>query len=115
VGYSYRYTTTNRERIGSVAVGYADGFRRRVGNFVLVGGRRVATAGGVCMDQIMLRLDDCPEARIGDEVVLLGRQGDAVITAEEIGHEWNTVNYDVVCGLQARVPRIYFNQQDETA
>jgi alanine racemase len=114
VGYSYRYTTHKQERIGAVAVGYADGLRRRVGNFALVGGKRVRLAGGVCMDQIMLQLDEVPEAKIGDEVVLLGRQGEALITAEEIAREWGTVNYDVVCGLQARVPRIYMNGMDET-
>ncbi len=109
VGYSYRYTTHQRERIGVVSVGYADGFRRRVGNFALVGGQRVKCAGGVCMDQIMLQLEDVPDAKIGDEVVLIGRQGSQTITAEEIGDEWGTVNYDVVCGLEARVPRLYLN------
>ncbi len=113
IGYSYRYTTQAREKIGVVPAGYADGFRRRVGNFALVGGKRVKLAGGVCMDQIMLRLDDVPEARFGDEVVLIGRQGDETITAEEIGREWGTVNYDVVCGLQARVPRLYLHERDE--
>ena len=111
IGYGYRYTTQARERIGVVPAGYADGFRRRVGNFALVGGKRVRLAGGVCMDQIMLQLDDVPEARSGDEVVLIGRQGDETITAEEIGREWGTVNYDVVCGLQARVPRLYLNEK----
>lgn len=107
VGYNYRYVTQKPERIGVMPVGYADGFRRRLGNFALIGGKRVAVAGGVCMDQCMLQLDGVPEARIGDEIVLIGRQGNAVITAEEIGQAWGTVNYDVVCGLTARVPRIY--------
>ncbi len=107
VGYNYRYVTKKQERIGVAPVGYADGFRRRLGNFALVGGRRVQVAGGVCMDQCMLQLDDVPEARIGDEIVLIGRQGDASISAEEVGSAWGTVNYDVVCGLTARVPRIY--------
>jgi alanine racemase len=107
VGYNYRYTTRARERVGVIPVGYADGFRRRLGNFALVGGRRVPVAGGVCMDQCMLQLDDVPAAHSGDEVVLLGRQGEAAITAEDIALEWNTNNYEVVCGLQARVPRLY--------
>lgn len=115
VGYAYRYVTRAAERIGTVAVGYADGLRRRVGNFALVRGQRVPLAGGVCMDQIMLQLDGVPEACAGDEVILIGRQGSAVIRAEDWGREWNTVNYDVVCGLQARVPRIYLNRWDETA
>jgi alanine racemase len=109
IGYGHRYITRGPERIGAVAVGYADGFRRRLGNFALVRGKRVKVAGGVCMDQIMLQLDDVPEAQVGDEVVLIGRQGSAAITAEEIGSEWGTVNYEVVCGLQARVPRFYIN------
>lgn len=107
VGYNYRYITSHAERIGVIPVGYADGLRRRLGNFALVHGRRVDVAGGVCMDQCMLRLDDVPGAAIGDEVVLIGRQGEAAITAEDLGDAWGTVNYDVVCGLTARVPRIY--------
>lgn len=113
VGYSFRYITQAQERIGVVPAGYADGFRRRVGNFALLGGKRVNLAGGVCMDQIMLHLDGVPEAKIGDEVVLIGCQGDEKITAEEIGFEWGTLNYDVVCGLQARIPRVYLNERDE--
>lgn len=108
IGYNHRYVTAKTERIGVMPVGYADGLRRRLGNFVLVGGKRVAVVGGVCMDQCMLQLDGVPEASIGDEIVLIGRQGDAAITAEEIGQAWGTVNYDVVCGLAARVPRFYF-------
>ena len=113
VGYNHRYTTTRRERIGVIPVGYADGFRRRLGNFVLVGGQRVPVAGGVCMDQCMLQLDRVPEARPGDEVVLMGRQGEAAITAEQIAQAWGTNNYEVVCGLQARVPRIFLNKETE--
>lgn len=107
VGYNHRYHTGGSERIGVIPVGYADGLRRRLGNFVLVGGRRVPVVGGVCMDQCMVRLDEVPQARVGDEVVLIGRQGEAMLTAEEHGAAWGTVNYDVVCGLSARVPRIY--------
>jgi alanine racemase len=60
------------------------------------------------MDQFMLQLDEVPEARIGDEVVLLGRQGNASITAEEIASAWGTNNYEVVCGLASRLGRVYF-------
>lgn len=107
IGYAYRYVTQKPERVGVIPVGYADGFRRRLGNFVLAGGKRVNVLGGVCMDQCMLQLDDVPEARVGDEVVLIGSQGASQITAEEIGAAWGTVNYDVVCGLTDRVPRVY--------
>lgn len=108
IGYAYRYTTKLEERIGVVAAGYADGMRRRHGiNFALVGGKKVPVIGGICMDQIMLQLDQAPEAKVGDEVVLIGRQGGAVLTAEDLGAAWGSNNYDVVCGLAARLPRIY--------
>lgn len=108
VGYAHRYFTQKEERIGVAAVGYADGLRRRHGiHTVLVGGRRVPVIGGICMDQVLLQLDGVPEARLGDEVVLLGRQGQEVLSAEELGAAWGSINYDVVCSLSARMPRVY--------
>jgi len=107
IGYNFRYTTTRTERIGVCPAGYADGLRRRLGNFALVGGKRVPVVGGVCMDQCMLQLDQVPDAKAGDEIVLIGSQGSERISAEDFGNAWGTVNYDVVCGLSARVPRFY--------
>ncbi|MBI4927265.1 MAG: alanine racemase, partial [Anaerolineae bacterium] len=107
IGYNFKYFTAQEERIGVVTVGYADGFRRRLGNYALVRGKRVSVVGGVCMDQCMLQLDQVLDAQIGDEVVLIGRQGQASIPAEEIAQSWGTIDYEVVCGLGARVPRIY--------
>lgn len=107
VGYGHSYVTRTAERIGTVSVGYADGFRRVPGNVVLVGGQRVPVVGRVSMDQIMVSLAAVPEAEVGDEVVLLGRQGEEQISAEEIAATWKTINYEVTCGLNFRVPRIY--------
>jgi alanine racemase len=107
IGYGHRYLTSQAERVGVISAGYADGFRRRVGNFALVGGKRVPLRGGVCMDQSMIALDMAPEAKIGDEVVLVGTQGASRITAEEVGAEWGSIAYDVVCGLANRLPRFY--------
>lgn len=107
VSYNFHYFTKKDERIGAIAIGYADGFRRREGNFVLVRGKRVPVVGAVCMDQCMVQLDDVPQAHIQDEVVLIGRQGDAVISADELARDWGTINYEVLCGLADRVPRIY--------
>jgi alanine racemase len=110
IGYNSRYITSCTERIGVCPAGYADGLRRKVNvNSALVGGRLVPVVGGVCMDQCMLQLDSVPTARPGDEIVLIGSQGDARISAEEVAAVWGTVNYDVVCGLAARVPRIYLD------
>jgi alanine racemase len=107
VSYGHEYVTRGIERIGTVPVGYADGFRRTKGNQVLVCGKRVPVVGRVCMDQISVLLNNTPEAIEGDEVVLIGKQGDEIIKAEEIGRIWGTVNYEVLCGLGARVPRVY--------
>jgi alanine racemase len=107
VSYGHEYVTSREERIGTVPVGYADGFRRVPGNYVLVGGRRVPVVGRVTMDQIMVQLDAVPDARMGDEVVLIGAQGQEKITAEEIAGRWSTINYEVTSGIAHRVPRIY--------
>ena len=72
VSYGHEYVTRGQERIGTVPVGYADGFRRSPGSQVLVRGRRVPVIGRVCMDQILVQLDSIPEAQAGDEVVLVG-------------------------------------------
>ena len=107
ISYGHIYYTRTAERIGSIAIGYADGYRRVNGNIALVNGRRVPVVGRVCMDQCMLQLDEVPDAQVGDEVVLLGHQGNENITAEEIAERWSTFNYEVICGLSARLPRIY--------
>lgn len=107
VSYGHEYVTKKNEHIGTIPVGYADGFRRIEGNQVLVRGTRVPVVGRVCMDQISVQLDGVPNAKAGDEVVILGKQGQETITAEEIADRWGTINYEVVCGISGRVPRIY--------
>lgn len=110
VSYGHEYVTRKKERIGTVPVGYADGFRRVPGNVVLVGGQRVPVVGRVCMDQISVQLDDVPDAKVGDEVVLIGFQGDEHMSAEEVAERWGTINYEVVCGVSPRVRRVYDSQ-----
>ena len=106
VSYGHEYMTQNNERVGTIPVGYADGFRRAPGNYVLVGGHQVPVIGRVCLDQIMVQLDEVPEAMAGDTVILLGEQGVNQITTEDIARTWGTINYEVVCAITARVPRI---------
>jgi alanine racemase len=115
VSYGHIYTTASWERIGTIPVGYADGFRRTQGHQVLVGGRRVPVVGRVCMDQIMVQLDEVPQAQAGDEVVLIGQQGAARLSAEEVAQVWGTINYEVTCAIGARVPRLYLHESDETS
>jgi len=109
VGYNHRYRTQDVERIGVISTGYADGFRRRLGGVALVNGKRVPILGTICMDQCMLQLDSVPEAKIGDEVVLIGSQAGEVISVDELAGIWGTINYEVVCAMAARVPRVYID------
>jgi len=107
VSYGHEYTTSHSERIGTVPVGYADGFRRTAGNQVLIRGQRVPVVGRVTMDQVMVQLDSVPDAREGDEVVVIGEQESGGITAEQVADRWGTINYEVTSGIAHRVPRIY--------
>jgi len=109
VSYGHQYVTKKTERIGAIAAGYADGFRRIDGGIALVHGKRVPVVGRVCMDQAMLQLDDVPDAKVGEEVVLIGKQGQETITAEEIAQRWGTINYEVIASLADRLPRIYIS------
>jgi len=109
VGYGCSWTAPQRTSIGVIPIGYGDGFSRRLSNRgrVLVGGRSVPVVGLVSMDQITVDLGPKPEVRAGDEAVLIGRQGDEAITAEEMARTLGTINYEVTCNLSSRVERRY--------
>jgi alanine racemase len=108
VSYGSAYVTTEHEAIAVVGVGYADGYRRVLNvNEVLIGGRRAPVRGRVCMDQIIAGVTHIPNVRAGDEVVLIGRQGDAALTADDLARKWDTINYEVTSSLMARVPRVF--------
>jgi len=109
ISYGYQYFTKKSEKIGVIAAGYGDGLRRQMGNIVLLHGKRVSVVGIVCMDQCILQLDHIPDALVGDEVVLIGKQGEDEITATEVAKNWNTISYEVICGMAARMPREYIH------
>jgi alanine racemase len=108
VSYGHEYVTRGREVIGVLPVGYGDGLRRGRPNEVLIGGARVPVVGRVCMDQCMLRL--ASPLPIGTEAVIIGRQGNESISAEEVAKRWGTINYEVVTGLSARLPRVFVSK-----
>jgi alanine racemase len=112
VSYGQRYTMPAQGVVATVPCGYADGLRRGLTNAgdVLIGGRRYRIAGTVTMDHLMVDLGD-HSAAPGDEVVLLGRQGGQEITAQEMARVLGTIPYEVVCGIGARVPRVYTGLQ----
>lgn len=109
VGYGRRFVADRSTRIGNVPVGYADGIHRAVagtGTELLVGGRRVPLVGTVSMDSVGVDLG--PEAReqVGALATLVGRDGDERMTAEELARRLGTINYEITCGIGARVIRI---------
>lgn len=106
ISYNAHYVTRKPERIGVLALGYADGYRRYQPNQVLIHGKRAEIVGSVCMDQCMLRLDDIPEAVVGDIAVVLGKDQDDCIDADELATRWHINLYDTVCSIAARVPRL---------
>ena len=108
VGYGCTYMATHSTRLAIVPVGYYDGYDRRLSNLahVLVRGHRAPVRGRVCMDFIMVDVTDIPEVGLEDEVVLLGRQGDERISAEQLGNWMGTINYEVTTRIGAHIPRV---------
>jgi alanine racemase len=104
ISYGRTFTTTRESRIATLPIGYADGYGRSLSNRgeALVRGIRVPVVGRVCMDMCMVDVTD-----EGDEVVLIGNQGDEWITADDIAAKIGTIAYEVLCGISSRVPRIY--------
>ena len=111
ISYGQRYTLPREAFVATVPCGYADGLRRSLTNNgeVLIGGRRYRISGTITMDHFLVDAGDDP-LRAGDEVVILGRQGADRITAQEMADKIGTIPYEVVCGISARVRRIYLNR-----
>ena len=109
VSYGGTYTTSrDRTRIATIPVGYGDGYPRSLSNkgYVLICGHRAPILGRVCMDQMMVDITDIPEAKEGSLCTLLGTDGGATITMEELGDLSGRFNYELACDINARVPRI---------
>lgn len=107
-GYGRTWTADGPTRVALVPVGYGDGVRRGLSNKgeVLIGGRRYPISGTVSMDNITVDLGPDSDVRVGDEVTLIGRQGQEAILAEQVAVPLGTINYEVTCGLSPRVPRV---------
>jgi alanine racemase len=109
IGYGGSYHAPKRTRIGIVPLGYADGIPRLLSNrgAFLVGGKRCPIVGRVCMNMTMIDLAAAPHAKPGDDVTLLGRQGEAEIGADDWAAWAETINYEIVARLPAELPRAY--------
>lgn len=106
VSYGRIYVCQSETKVATVSIGYADGYPRRLSNkgFMWAGGRRVPVIGRVCMDQVMLDVSGL-DIKMGDEVTIFGGESD--ITATELANTTDTINYEITCGISARVPRVY--------
>ena len=109
VSYGLTYKASRQTRIAMVQVGYGDGYRRALSGVgeVLIGGVRCPIIGRVCMDVSVVALSDTAKVSVGDEVVLIGKQGDAEITVDEIAHRAGTISYEILTQIGRRVSRIY--------
>lgn len=104
VSYGATYTAEKEEWVGTIPLGYADGIQRKwQGLDVLIDGKRMPLVGRICMDQCMVKLDQ--SYPVGTEVTFVGRQGDQVISLEEVAEQLGTINYEVACLFSSRIPR----------
>lgn len=108
ISYGLIYETDHEQRIGTLPIGYADGYTRLLTGKteVLVKGKRCPQVGRICMDQCMISLDGV-EAKEGETVTLFGQDGEAFISIDEIAAILGTINYEIVCMISRRVPRVY--------
>jgi len=107
ISYGHDYVTKKATKIATLPIGYGDGYPRNLSNKapVLIRGRRFKICGRICMDQIMVDVGNAP-VKVGDEAVLIGKQGKNKITTEELAGLSNTIPYEIICGLGSRIPRV---------
>ena len=109
ISYGRTYTTKEKTKIVTIPIGYGDGYSRRLSNCgeVLMNGKRFPVVGTVCMDQLMVDVGLSTPIHVGDDVVLIGSDGDELISAWDVADRMGTIPYEVCTGITARVPRIY--------
>jgi alanine racemase len=116
VSYGGTWQARRPSRIATLPVGYADGYPRHVHDAVtLVRGKQAPVVGVVCMDMLMIDVTDVPGAAAGDAVTLIGSDGAEAITVDDLAGWAGTVNYEILCGISKRVPRIYAGSDPRAA
>lgn len=115
VSYGRRFTSEQPTTVATVPIGYADGYLRRFyeSAFMLVHGKRAKIIGRVCMDQLMLDVTGIPGVKAGDTVTVIGKDGDESVTADELAGLAGTINYEIVCDIAKRVPRVFLKDGKE--
>ena len=111
VSYGRKFTSDKETKIATIGIGYADGYSRlNSGKIsVLVGGMKCPVVGNICMDQCMVDVSAVPDVKLGDEVVIMGKQGDAEISADDLAAINGTINYEITCCFDLRIPKVYIN------
>ena len=111
VSYGRRFTSDKETKIATIGLGYADGYSRlNSGKIsVLCGGIKCPVIGNICMDQCMVDVSAVPEVKLGDEIVIMGRQGDQEISADDLAGINGTINYEITCCFDLRIPKVYVN------
>ena len=109
ISYGRTFTASQDMTVATVSVGYADGYPRALSNRgrVLIHGMFAPVVGRVCMDQLVVDVSAVPGVKTGDRVTLIGRDGENCIPTEELAVRSGTINYEIVCGIGYRVPRVY--------
>lgn len=115
ISYGRTYTAESKLRVATIPIGYADGYSRQLSGkgSILVHGVRCPILGRICMDQCMVDISAVPEAKVGDIVTVIGRDGEDEIRVEELAELLGTIPYEVVCGLSKRVTRVYMKNGEE--
>ena len=116
ISYGGTFAADRKLRVATVPVGYADGYPRQLSNkgWVLIHGQKAPILGRICMDQFMVDVTDIPDVCKGDEVTLIGRDGDEFISMDEMGELSGRFSYEFACDISTRVPRIYIKDGRET-
>lgn len=109
IGYGRSYRVKNKMRIATIPTGYADGYNRLLSNkgYILIHGKKAPIVGRICMDQFMVDITHIPEAKEYDEVILLGKSENEVLTADDMAQLIQSIGYEVVCDIGKRIPRVY--------
>ncbi|MDD2482560.1 MAG: alanine racemase, partial [Lutispora sp.] len=112
VSYGRKFIASGKTKIASLPLGYADGYTRMLTGKAeaLVDGVRVPVIGRICMDQCMIDVTGIEDVKVGDEVVLFGKQKNSFISIDEVAEKLGTINYEVVCMIGKRIPRIYVKE-----
>lgn len=112
ISYGRTFITKKKSKIATIPIGYADGYSRLLSGKakVIINGKFAPVVGRICMDQCMIDVTDIGEVKVGDEVILLGEEGNLKFNADDFAEIMGTINYEITCMLKQRIPRVYIKE-----